>query len=256
MSKERFLHVLLCVSLLINLLFLAFGALYQFYVRKQGGGALFVERFAKPSPITLNSTIDSLVRKSLFQTLESQSSGSPTVFLGDSLTEFSEWNELLGAPVLNRGISSDTTLDVLNRLDPVLALHPTAIYLMIGTNDGLKRSTVDEAAERYRQILDTIRKGSPRTRIYMQSLLPVLSSGSYTRSLGPNRAGRLNPWIVEMNGRIKNYADGKSIFYINVHDALLQDNELAPRFTIDGIHLSGAGYLAWKEQVQPLLGRP
>jgi lysophospholipase L1-like esterase len=254
MSKERSTHVLLGVSFLINLLFLALGALYLFYVRNHGGTAHFVERFAGPSPIGPNPTIDSLVRKSLFESLETPASVPPKVFLGDSLTEFCEWDELLGKPVLNRGISSDTTLDVLNRLDPVLALHPAAIYLMVGTNDGIQQSTVDDAADRYRQILEKIRKQSPGTRIYMQSLLPVLSSGSSLRSLGPDRAARLNPWIIEMNSRIQRYEDGRSIFYINVHDALLQGSELAPRFTIDGVHLSGAGYLAWRAQVEPLIG--
>jgi lysophospholipase L1-like esterase len=254
MSKERFMHVLLYVSLFINVLFLASGALYLSYVRSHGGTALFVERFAGASPIALNKTTDSLVRKSLFETLASPASDSPIVFLGDSLTEFCEWNELLRKPVLNRGISSDTTVDVLNRLDPVLSLHPTAIYLMIGTNDGIKESTVEDTADRYRQILEKIRRQSPNTRIYMQSLLPVLSTGSSLRPLGANRAGRLNPWIVEMNTRIKSYADGKWIFYINVHDALLQGSELAPGLTVDGVHLSGAGYLAWKEHVEQIVG--
>lgn len=256
MSKVRYLGVLLCVSLLANLFFLAYGALYVFYVRKHGGVARFVERFGAAAPITLNGTIDSVVRRSLFEKLETSPVDSPTVFLGDSLTQLCEWNELLDAPVLNRGISSDTTVDVLNRLDAVLALHPKAIYLMIGTNDALQRASVADTAGRYRQILQSIHQASPTTRIYMQSLLPVGSTGSYVRSLGRNGGEELNQWIREMNQTIIGYADNKSIFYIDVHDDLLENDELASRYTTDGIHLSGAGYSVWGQRVLPFLTRP
>ncbi|HMG84765.1 MAG TPA: GDSL-type esterase/lipase family protein [Terracidiphilus sp.] len=256
MSKVRYLGVLLCVSLLANLLFLASGALYVFYVRKHGGVARFVERFGAPAPITLNGTIDSVVRRSLFETLETSSVDSPTVFLGDSLTELCEWNELLDLQVLNRGISSDTTVDVLDRLDAVLALHPKAIYLMIGINDAVEGSSVADTAGRYQQILQTIHKASPTTRVYMQSVLPVLSTGSLVEALGGTGGPRLNQWVRQMNQTISGYADNKSIFYINVHDDLLENEELAPRFTVDGIHLSGAGYIVWKQRVLPFLTRP
>lgn len=257
MSKVRYLSVLLCVSLLANLFFCATGSLYVFYVRRHGGVARFIERFGSPAaPTALNATIDSLVRRSLFERLETSSVKSPTVFLGDSLTELCEWNELLDAPVLNRGISSDTTVDVLNRLDAVLALHPKSIYLMIGINDAVQGSSVADTAGRYRQILQAIHKASPTTTIYMQSVLPVLSTGSFVESLGGNGGPRLNQWIREMNQTISGYVDGKSIFYINVYADLLENNELAPRDTVDGIHLSGAGYNVWKQRVLPFLSHP
>jgi len=160
---------------------------------------------------------------------------------------------LLEAPVLNRGISSDTTVDVLNRLDAVLALHPKAIYLMIGTNDAIELSSVADTAGRYEQILRRIHEVSPTTRVYMQSVLPVLSTGSVVQSLGRNRGIELNQWVREMNRSISGYADDKSIFYINVHDDLLENDELALRYTVDGIHLSGAGYSVWKQRVLPFL---
>jgi len=256
MSKARDLSVLLCVSLLMNLLFFAIGALYVFYVRKHGGTARFVERFTSPGPIAPNGTIDSLVRRTLFETLETPPLQSPTVFLGDSLTELCEWSELLDAPVLNRGISSDTTVDILNRLDAVLALRPKAIYLMIGTNDGLQRSSVADTAERYQQILKRIHQASPSTRIYMQSLLPIRATGSYVKSLGEHRGEELNAWIREMNQTISAFADNKSTFYINIHDDLLENDELGRRYTVDGIHLSGEGYSVWKQRLLPFLSRP
>jgi lysophospholipase L1-like esterase len=256
MSKARCLSVLLCVSVLVNLIFLFCGGLYIFYVRKHGGVARFMEEYGAPHPIALNRNMESLVRNSLFKTLESSPVGSPAVFLGDSLTEQCEWDELLSAPVLNRGISNDTTLDILNRLDPVLALHPKAIYLMIGINDAAQRSSVADAAERYQQILQNIHKASPATRVYIQSLLPVLSSGALVRSLRRNRGPALNQWVQQMNQRLSSFADGRSTFYVNIHDDLLENGELAPRYTVDGIHLTGTGYQVWKKRILTFVPRP
>ena len=61
------------------------------------------------------------------------------VMLGDSITEgwrddFSAW--FPGVKVANRGISGDTSRGVLIRLqEDVLALHPQAVVVLIGTND-------------------------------------------------------------------------------------------------------------------------
>src|SRR6185436_17614461 len=68
-----------------------------------------------------------------------QSDQNAVVFLGDSITQ--GWGGGLGAAfpgvkVANRGISGDTTRGVLIRLDEdVLALHPAAVVLLVGTND-------------------------------------------------------------------------------------------------------------------------
>jgi hypothetical protein len=61
------------------------------------------------------------------------------VFLGDSITQ--GWDDRLersfpGLKVVNRGISGDTTRGVLIRLqEDVLAVRPSAVVLLIGTND-------------------------------------------------------------------------------------------------------------------------
>jgi lysophospholipase L1-like esterase len=251
MSKTRWLSVLLFVSFVVNLICFVCGSFYVFFLRKHGGVTSSIRQFGAPPPITLNRTLDSVVRRSLFETLKTSSADSPTVFLGDSLTEQCEWSELLMAPVVNRGISNDTTLDILDRLDAVLAMHPKAIYLMIGINDAAQRSSVADAAGRYRQILQKIQAMSPTTKIYIQSVLPVLSAGSLVQLLGRNRGPDLNQWAQEMNRKISSFADGRSIFYVNIHDDLLADNELAPQYTVDGIHLTGAGYAVWRQRILP-----
>jgi hypothetical protein len=72
-------------------------------------------------------------RSSLFRLLP-QSKGD-IMFLGNSITNGNEWDELFNdASIKNRGISGDATLGVLNRLDEVTARKPGKVFLLIGIN--------------------------------------------------------------------------------------------------------------------------
>lgn len=58
------------------------------------------------------------------------------VFLGNSITDNCEWHELFDNPnIKNRGISSDVSMGVYDRLNPIVAGKPAKIFLMIGIND-------------------------------------------------------------------------------------------------------------------------
>jgi lysophospholipase L1-like esterase len=165
------------------------------------------------------------------------------VFLGDSLTFGCEWRELFGneALILNRGIGGDTSAGVLKRADSVAALKPLAVFLMIGTNDapslGYRPS---DTVENHRAIVQRILHDSPETKIYEESILP-------------SRVPRFNQWSAETNEGIRRLADGKSVIYLNLRDAFLENGELSNRFTSDGLHLNGSGYLLWKQQVDPIV---
>src|SRR5690606_28766744 len=59
------------------------------------------------------------------------------VFLGDSITDGWRLDEMFaGRPYVNRGISGQTTAQMLVRFYPdVIALEPEAMILLAGTND-------------------------------------------------------------------------------------------------------------------------
>jgi hypothetical protein len=60
----------------------------------------------------------------------------PIIFLGDSITEKMDWQELFSSNnIINRGICSDTISGVINRLDSILQVKPSKVFLMIGIND-------------------------------------------------------------------------------------------------------------------------
>lgn len=98
------------------------------------------------------------------------------VFLGDSITQ--QWNDGLakafpGVKVANRGISGDTTRGVLIRLDAdVLSLAPSAVVLLIGTNDLEEGATPDMAASNLKLILASLKAHNPRLPILLCQVFP------------------------------------------------------------------------------------
>lgn len=102
-------------------------------------------------------------------------SKSDIIFLGDSITDECEWAELLKNPqIKNRGISGDTTMGILHRLEDVLKSQPKKIFLMVGINNFIyDERSPEEVLAGYKQIITKIRDKSPNTEIFIQSVLPV-----------------------------------------------------------------------------------
>ena len=68
-------------------------------------------------------------RSTLFEKLPIDS--DDIVFLGNSITNGCEWHELFNNPnIKNRGISSDVSMGVYDRLDPIIKGKPAKIFLM------------------------------------------------------------------------------------------------------------------------------
>lgn len=173
------------------------------------------------------------------------------VFLGNSITDGCEWNELLGnAHVRNRGISGDTSLGVYDRLASITRGHPAKIFLMIGINDlgaGLDLNTVELHVS---MIIDRIRTDSPTTRLYLQSVLPL--NTAFTAYPG-HKARKAD--VPELNRRYRALAERKGVTYIDLYTPMLDPDtqELDIRYTNDGLHLLGAGYRRWAEVIRPYL---
>lgn len=164
------------------------------------------------------------------------------IFLGNSLTDTAEWSELLGSKrVKNRGISGDTSFGVLARLDEVTASRPDKVFLMIGIND-LARNIPDSLISRnYRRIVRHILSSSPRTRIYLQSLLP-------TNSRFPNfpKHQSKTSHIQALNDSLQILARQTGQTFVDLRPYLSDvQGQLDTNYTNDGLHLNGAGYAQW-----------
>jgi lysophospholipase L1-like esterase len=167
------------------------------------------------------------------------------VFLGNSITEQGDWKNLFpNKNVFNRGIGGDNTYGVLARLDEVISSKPEKIFLMIGINDlGSRQWETSVILDNYNKIVDKIRKGTPKTKLYVQSILPLndnlLKGGTYK-----NKADT----IIKLNKALKSIGNSKCAGFVDVYKLFhTGDNVLIAKYTKDGIHLLPDGYLIWKE---------
>ena len=181
-------------------------------------------------------------RASLFEELPIQS--RDIVFLGNSITDGAEWNEVFNnRHVKNRGISGDTTWGVYDRLDNILKGHPNKIFLLIGINDigrGKDDAYVLAGIER---IVKKIKKDAPNTKLYVQSLLPV-------NPIYGKFSGHTSQWkrIPGINAELQKMADREGVKYINLFASFANaEGKLKKEYTNDGLHLLGKGYMVWKE---------
>jgi lysophospholipase L1-like esterase len=166
------------------------------------------------------------------------------VFLGNSITEGGNWRKLLkDSSVVNRGISGDNTFGVINRIDEVMRFKPSKLFMLIGVNDLSKSIPNSAVIENIFWIVNMVHSASPKTKIYVQSILPVNPGvkGFMTRFSKQSD-------IVEINGQLKKYADILKFEYVDIHGAFRDSKEmLDARYTYDGLHLNAAGYQHWVE---------
>ncbi|NCI48439.1 sialate O-acetylesterase [Sediminibacterium roseum] len=169
-------------------------------------------------------------------------STSDIVFLGNSITANVEWRELLDMPnIKNRGISGDISFGVLERLDEVINGKPAKVFVLIGIND-ISRNIPDEMiVANYRKIISRIRQGSPETKIYFHTLLPV--NNEFTQF--KNHYNK-DEHIAFLNSSLQAIAKETNITLIDLHPILMDANgKLDKKYTIDGLHINAEGYKKW-----------
>ena len=165
------------------------------------------------------------------------------IMLGNSITEGGNWKKLLrDSTVINRGISGDVTFGVLNRLDEIVTRQPSKVFLLIGIND-LSRKTPDEVIlENLFSIVRKIRSGSPKTEIFVQSILPTNET---FKNFIPNFKGKAAS-ISTINTQLQRYADKLKFTYVDLYAKFLDSNGLMEaKYATDGLHLNKLGYQHW-----------
>ena len=171
------------------------------------------------------------------------------VMLGNSLTENGgDWAARLGNKnVRNRGIIGDEVMGVYDRLHQILPGHPAKLFLLIGVNDVSHDLTTDTIVGMIRVTVERIRKESPDTKLYLQSLLPINESfGRYKRL-----AGKTN-MIPEINKQLEELAKEKGLTYIKLFPLFNEkgSNVLRAELTTDGLHLKEEGYKIWVKAIR------
>lgn len=183
-------------------------------------------------------------REKLYQGIKDRS--VDVVFFGNSITERGPWNELFPSyRVSNRGIGGDNTYGMKARIADVAASKPKKVFLMMGINDIGRGLPVDSILKNYHEIVQIIKKQSPKTTIYVQSTLPLNESKiqyDYLR----NREQA----IRDLNAGIKLLAEKEKLHFVNVKEVLADDYILKSALTSDGIHVNTDAYLLWAKYLK------
>lgn len=164
------------------------------------------------------------------------------VFAGDSLTARCHFDELLDTDktILNRGIGSDTTEGLYNRLDEILSHDPSKIFIMIGINDVGLDIPQDDTIHYYEAILDRIKEQNPKISVYVQSVLPTTEYD--------------NDQVRDLNASIEQLTEQYNYNYVDINQLFYKDGELITEYySSDGVHINGAGYDVWLKEIAPLI---
>lgn len=185
-------------------------------------------------------------RWTLFQSLP-QTKGD-IIFIGNSITDGGEWSELFNdLRVKNRGISGDISAGVIKRIDEVVKRKPAKVFMMIGTNDLARGVSTDSLVKNILLIASWLKQESPSTKLFVQSILPV--SDVFKKFSGHTSK---TDSILKVNNHLSKAAEIYQYTFVNLHPFFCnKQGKLNEKYSNDGLHLIGEGYLLWKHLVFP-----
>ena len=174
-----------------------------------------------------------------------------SVLAGDSLSMWFPTKLLPPDRIwLNQGISGETSVGLLKRLQLFDRTVPDTVFVMIGINDLLRGASDEGILNNQRQIIRDLRWAHPKAQVVVQSILP--HSGE--QSTWENRDRLLaipNSRIRSINRRLKEIASSENVLYLDLYPLFADaDGNLPIELSTDGLHLNDRGYLVWRSALQ------
>jgi lysophospholipase L1-like esterase len=172
------------------------------------------------------------------------------VFMGDSITD--GWGRgdpsqfFPGKPYINRGISGQTTPQMLIRFRPdVIALGPKVVVILAGTNDiagNTGPSTLAMIQDNLSSMAELAR--SHGIKVVLASLLPVSDYGHNRDGKPINQTTRRPPdQILALNDWMRKQAAAGGMTYLDYFAAMVDDKgRLKQELSDDGLHPNAKGY--------------
>ncbi len=115
------------------------------------------------------------------------------------------------------------------------------IYIMLGLNE-MGTGTPETFAEEYSLVVDRIRELQPDALIFIQGIMHVSEKKSRQDKYFTN------PKINERNEALSQLADNKTIFYMDMNEAVDDENgNLLAELSFDDVHLKASSYQRWYE---------
>lgn len=172
-------------------------------------------------------------------------------FVGDSITAAGHWQEAFPhLQVSNQGVPGAEASHGLARLPEVKATRARLYLLMLGINDlrsGQPPGRVAAQIGAIRQGL--LESASPPPKVVILSTLqcrPVPAAQPANGCTARVRAG-----VGQLNRSLQQHTPQGE--FLDLNPGLSPGGELAGAYSLDGIHLTEAGYRRWQELLRPLL---
>lgn len=163
------------------------------------------------------------------------------VFMGNSITE--GWSRLdssffNGRPFINRGISGQTTPQMLIRFKPdVVNLKAEVVVILAGINDiagNTGPSTLEMIEDNLSSMVEIAQVN--KIRVVLSSVLPAYDF-PWHRGMEPAEK------VVKLNDWIKSYAGAHDCIYLDYFTPMADEKHgLKKEYTQDGVHPNIAGY--------------
>lgn len=167
------------------------------------------------------------------------------VFAGNSITDMHGWTEAFGnnPSIINRGNSGGYSYEVLANVESWVRFKPAKVFIKIGTNDLGTNRTEQSIAENIEKTVKIIRRESPNTLIYLQSILPARDQGYKNLKT-----------IEATNKLIKAIADKTdNTTYVDLYSKLGGIRSGKP-YSLDNLHLEAYGYKIWVDEIKKYVG--
>jgi lysophospholipase L1-like esterase len=164
------------------------------------------------------------------------------LFVGDSITDLGLWYEWFPKiSTINRGISGNTSAQVIERLD-TLAAGAKAVFLLIGTNDLTLGVAEDQIVANVEKIVAFLVSDFPGATIVIQSVMP--------------RSAKWKKRLESLNVRYQKVASEHGVDYLDLWPVLADASGTLPKaISLDALHLNGPGYQKWVDEISPIVSR-
>ena len=171
----------------------------------------------------------------------------PVIVLGDSIVEASTLpRSICGHAIVNAGLGgASTTSDLGSWLSQALDHKRTALIIVsLGTNDALAPATTSNQSfgDRYGALLAQLSKLTPQLAVL--EIPPVEAKGRMTVAMQNEAMTAINDY----NSILPDVARRSSATFVALPT-------MPKSHTIDGVHLSSDGYLAWDKAVMQAAAR-
>jgi acyl-CoA thioesterase I len=183
------------------------------------------------------------------------------VFMGDSITD--AWQQprfggfFPGKPYLDRGISGQTTPQMLIRFRPdVIDLSPKVVVILAGTNDIAGNTgpmTNEEIQGNLASMVELAHAN--RIRVVLSSILPTSAYHVAPNGI-PQTTSRPMSRITAVNDWMKAYAEKNGHVYLDYFSAMIDSTGvLKEELSGDDLHPNAAGYAIMAPLAQAAIER-